>query len=76
MFMNLYALTGLAVAAVVASRRISEQRLQQSHQELEQIVRDRTQDLTVANAGLRQEMADRRAGRRESAGAGTPLPRS
>ena len=59
MFMNLYALTGLAVAAVVARRRVSEQRLQQSNQELEQIVRDRTQDLTVANAGLRQEMADR-----------------
>jgi PAS domain S-box-containing protein len=59
MFMNLYALTGLAVAAVVARRRISEQRLQQSHQELEQIVRDRTQDLTLANAGLRQEMAER-----------------
>jgi len=60
MFMNLYALTGLAVAAVVARRRISEQRLQQSNQELEQIVHDRTQDLTVANAGLRQEMANRR----------------
>lgn len=59
MFMNLYALTGLAVAAVVARRRISEQRLQQSHQELEQIVRDRTQDLTAANIGLRQEMAER-----------------
>jgi sigma-B regulation protein RsbU (phosphoserine phosphatase) len=59
MFMNLYALTGLAVAAVVARRRISEQHLQQSHQELEQIVRDRTQALTAANAGLRQEMAER-----------------
>jgi len=59
MFMNLYALTGLAVAAVVARRRASEQRLQQSHQELEQIVHDRTQDLTLANAGLRQEMAKR-----------------
>ena len=58
-FMNLQALTGLALAAVVASRRASEQRLQQSHQGLEQIVRDRTQDLTVANAGLRQEMAER-----------------
>ena len=52
-------MTGLALAAVVASRRASEQRLQQSHQGLEQIVRDRTQSLTVANAGLRQEMAER-----------------
>jgi sigma-B regulation protein RsbU (phosphoserine phosphatase) len=60
MYMNLYALTGLTVAAVVARRRASEQRLQQSRQELEQIVRDRTQALTVANADLRQEMADRR----------------
>ncbi|MCU0963381.1 MAG: PAS domain S-box protein, partial [Pirellulaceae bacterium] len=59
-FMILYALTGLAVAAVVARRRVSEQRLQQAHQELEQIVRDRTQALTVANIGLRQEMTDRR----------------
>ncbi|MHB8952101.1 MAG: PAS domain S-box protein [Pirellulaceae bacterium] len=59
MFMNLYALTGLALAAVVARRRASEQRLQQSHHELEQIVQDRTQALTLANAHLRQEMAER-----------------
>ena len=58
MFMNLYALTGLAFAAVVAGRRASEWRLQRSHEELEQIVRDRTDALTVANAGLRQEMAE------------------
>jgi sigma-B regulation protein RsbU (phosphoserine phosphatase) len=66
MFMNLYALTGLALAAVVASRRVSEQRLQQSHQELEQMVRDRTQELTAANAGLRQEMADRQRAEEEA----------
>lgn len=59
MFMNLYTLTGLIFAAVVAGRRASEQRLQQSHHELEQVVRDRTQDLTAANADLRQEMAER-----------------
>lgn len=59
LFMNLQALTGLALTAVVAQRRASEQRLQQSHQELEQIVRDRTQALTAANAGLCQEMAER-----------------
>lgn len=58
-FMNLYALTGLALAAVVAGRRVSEQRLRQSHQELAQIVRARTQELTAANAGLRQEIGDR-----------------
>ena len=59
MFMNLYALTGLAFAAVVAGRRASERRLQSSHEGLERIVRDRTDALTVANAGLRQEMAER-----------------
>ncbi len=59
MFMNLYALTGLAVSAVVAQRRASEQRLRLANQELEQIVRARTQNLTAANAGLRQEVADR-----------------
>ena len=58
MFMNLYALTGLAFAAVVAGRRTSERRLQRSHEELEDIVRERTDALTVANAGLRQEMAE------------------
>jgi len=58
MFVNLYALTGLAFAAVVAGRRTSEQRLQRSHEELEQIVRERTDALTVANAGLQQEMAE------------------
>lgn len=59
MFMNVYALTGLAVTAVVAQRRVSEQRLRRANQELEQIVRVRTQDLTVANADLVQEMAVR-----------------
>jgi sigma-B regulation protein RsbU (phosphoserine phosphatase) len=58
MFVNLYALTGLAFAAVVAGRRASERRLQRSHEELEQIVRDRTDALIVANAGLHQEMAE------------------
>ena len=58
MFMNLYAMTGLAFAAVVAGRRISERRLQRSHEELEEIVRERTDALTVANAGLKQEMAE------------------
>ena len=59
MFLNICALTGLAVAAVVAHRRASEQRLQMANQELAQIVRRRTLDLTAANAGLAQEMADR-----------------
>lgn len=59
MFMNLYALTGLTLAAVVAGRRVSERRLQQSHQELEHDVRARTEDLTFANAVLRQEVAER-----------------
>jgi PAS domain S-box-containing protein len=58
MFMNLYALTGLAFAAVVAGRRSSERRLQRSHAELERLVSERTDALTVANAGLRQEMAE------------------
>ncbi len=58
MFMNLYALTALAFAAVVAGRRASERRLQRSHEALEQTVRDRTDALTVANAGLHQEMAE------------------
>ncbi len=58
MFMNLYALTGLAFAAVVAGRRTSERLLQRSHEELEGIVRERTDALIVANAGLHQEMAE------------------
>jgi sigma-B regulation protein RsbU (phosphoserine phosphatase) len=59
LYMILYALTGLAVAAAVAQRRASEQRLRLANQELEQIVRARTQTLTAADAGLRQEVADR-----------------
>ncbi len=55
MFMNVYALTGLVVAATVAQRRVSEQRLQRSHRELEQVVHDRTQALSVANTGLREK---------------------
>jgi len=59
LFMNLYALTGLSVSAVVARRRNAEQRLKRSNQELEEIVRDRTHHLTVANLSLRQQMAER-----------------
>jgi PAS domain S-box-containing protein len=58
MFMNLYALTGLAFAAVVAGRGAAERRLKRSHEALERAVRDRTDALTVANAGLHQEMAE------------------
>ena len=58
MFMNVYALTGLAFAAVVSRRRTFERHLQRSHEELEGTVRDRTDALTVANAGLHQEMAE------------------
>jgi PAS domain S-box-containing protein len=61
MFMNLYAMTGLAFAAVVAGRRNSEQRLRRSRAELEEIVAARTRELTVANGGLRQEMIERQA---------------
>jgi len=65
MFVNLYALTGLAFAAVVAGRRTSERSLQRSHEELGQIVRDRTDALIVANAGLQQEMAETRKAEEE-----------
>lgn len=65
MFMNLYALTGLTLAAVVTARRASEQRQQLSHQELEQVVRRRTQELTTANTVLRQEIAERHAAEEE-----------
>ncbi len=58
MFMNVYTLTGLAFAAVVSGRRASERHLQRSHEVLEGTVRDRTDALTVANAGLQQEMAE------------------
>ncbi|MGE5357487.1 MAG: SpoIIE family protein phosphatase [Bacteroidales bacterium] len=61
MFMNVYAVTALAFAGVVAGRRASEQRLQRSHEELEHVVADRTRALTVANEELRQEMAERQA---------------
>ena len=59
-FVSVYALTGLALAAVVARRRDAEIRLRRAHDELEQRVRERTADLDRTNQDLRSEVTDRR----------------
>jgi PAS domain S-box-containing protein len=59
-FMNIYALTGLALAGMVARRRAAEAALQQSHDGLERQVRARTEDLERVNRELVGEVAERR----------------
>lgn len=59
LFMNVYAVTGLAVVGTVASRRDAEEALRKSHGELEQVVLERTRDLVRTNEALSQEVAER-----------------
>ncbi|MCY2994928.1 MAG: SpoIIE family protein phosphatase [Planctomycetota bacterium] len=59
-FATVYALTGLALAAVVARRRDAETQLRRAHDELEQRVRERTADLDRTNQDLRSEATVRR----------------
>ena len=63
-FATVYALTGLALAAVVARRRDAETRLRRAHDELEQRVRERTADLDRTNQDLRSEVTDRQCAER------------
>ncbi len=59
-FANIVAATGLLLAASIAEQKHAQAALKRSRDELEQRVRERTQDLADANAALTQEMAERR----------------
>ncbi len=59
-FAIVVAATGLLLAASVAEQQRAQADLKQSHDELEQRVRERTRDLAQSNADLRREMTERR----------------
>jgi len=59
-FANVVAITGLLLAATGAEQRRVQQELRNSHDELEQRVRERTAELDRINAGLKQEMTERK----------------
>lgn len=59
-FMGVWAVTGLAVAAVVAERRQGEEKIQRLNEELERRVKDRTGQLEEANQTLTAEVDVRR----------------
>lgn len=58
-FVNVVAVTGLLLAASSAEQRRSRAEIKSAHDELEQRVRERTEELAQTNAGLQQEMAER-----------------
>ena len=58
-FVNVLAVTGLLLAASAAEQRRSRADLKSALDELEQRVRERTEELAKTNAGLQQEMAER-----------------
>ncbi len=59
-FTNLLAITGLLLAASSAEEHRSRQALQEAHGVLERRVLERTAELARINAGLQQEMAERK----------------
>ena len=59
-FMGINAVMALALASVVSEDRRTKEALQQTHQELEQRVKDRTADLTRAIDSLHAEIVERR----------------
>ena len=58
-FINVTAVTGLAMTALVAEHRGSVRDLRQSRDELEQRVRERTADLVRANTALQADIEER-----------------
>jgi len=60
-FVNVLAVTGLLLAASNTEQRLAHDFLKRSHLELERRVEERTMDLARINAGLKQQMAERRA---------------
>lgn len=59
LFVNVVAVTGLLLAASSAEQRRAQAEIKSAHDELEQRVRERTEELAKTNAGLEQEMAER-----------------
>ncbi len=59
-FTNIFALTGMALAGMVAKRRQAETALRRSHERLEHEVLARTAELETANQELRGEVAERK----------------
>jgi len=60
-FVNVLAVTGLLLAASNTEQRLAREYLKRSHDELERRVEERTVDLARINAGLKQQMAERRS---------------
>lgn len=60
LFVNVVAVTGLLLAASSAEQRRAQAAIKSAHDELEQRVRERTEALAQTNAGLQQEMAERK----------------
>ncbi len=58
-FVNVVAVTGLLLAASSAEQRRARAEIKSAHDELEQRVRERTEELAKTNVGLQQEMAER-----------------
>lgn len=59
LFVNVLAVSGLLLAAASAEQRRAQTEIKNTHDELEQRVRERTEELAQTNAGLRWEMAER-----------------
>ncbi len=58
-FVNVLAVTGLLLAASTTEQRRSRAEIKSAHDELEQRVRERTEELVKTNAALQQEIAER-----------------
>lgn len=58
-FVNVVAVIGLLLAATSAEQHRAREQIKSAHDMLEQRVRERTDELAKANAGLQQEMVER-----------------
>lgn len=59
LFVNVLAVTGLLLAAASAEQRRAQTEIKNAHDELEQRVSERSEELAQTNAGLRREIAER-----------------
>jgi PAS domain S-box-containing protein len=64
-FLNVYAMTGLALGGMIELRRRAEAALRDSHDQLEQAVSQRTAELSKVNEELRREVQERKNVERE-----------